>query len=84
MNLGVIRKRRGLSLRKLAERSGVHYVSLAKIEAGKLDPRLSTLRKLAQALGVTLSELAGELTIIHPSTKGGKYGTDKAKGRLVR
>jgi len=71
-------------LRKLGELSGVHYVTLAKIEASQLDPRLSTLRRIAEALGVTLSELAGELTIIHPSTKGGKDGTDKTKGRLVR
>lgn len=30
---------------------------LQKIERGALDPRLSTLRKLAEAYGVTLSSL---------------------------
>jgi len=64
MQLRALRTRRGLSLRKLGELSGVHYVSIVRIEAGTLDPRLSTLRRLAEALNVTLSELAGE----QPST----------------
>lgn len=54
------RERRGLSLRKLGELSGVHYVSLVKLEAGRLDPRLSTVLKLCQALRVSLSQLVGE------------------------
>lgn len=53
------RERRGLSLRKLGELSGVHFVSLAKLEAGQLDPQLSTLLKLCKALGVTLNQLVG-------------------------
>jgi transcriptional regulator with XRE-family HTH domain len=54
------RERRGLSQRKLGELSGVHYVSIVKIEAGRLDPRLSTVLKLCQALRVSLSQLVGE------------------------
>jgi len=54
------RERRGFSLRKLGESSGVHYVSLVKLEAGRLDPQLSTLLKLCQALQVSLSQLVGE------------------------
>jgi transcriptional regulator with XRE-family HTH domain len=53
------REKRGLSLRKLGELSGVHYVSLAKLEAGALDPQLSTLLKICKALGITLNQLIG-------------------------
>ncbi len=53
------RERRGLSLRKLATLAGVHYVSLVRIEAGRLDPRLSTLLKLCKALRITLNQLVG-------------------------
>jgi transcriptional regulator with XRE-family HTH domain len=61
------RETRGLSLRKLGGLSGVHYVSLVKLEAGRLDPQLSTLLKLCQALRVSLSQLVGERI-----NKGGK------------
>ena len=54
-----LREARGLSLRKLAVKADVHYVSIARLEAGLLDPRLSTLLKLCKVLGVTLTELVG-------------------------
>ena len=76
-----LREARGLSLRKLATMADVHYVSLARLEAGLLDPRLSTLLKLCRVLGVTLTELVGK----GPFHKGGKSnGTHKAKGQLLR
>ena len=53
------RERRGLSLRKLGELSGVHFVSLAKLEAGQLDPQLSTLLKLCKSLRLTPNQLVG-------------------------
>ena len=61
------REKRGFSLRKLGELSGVHYVSLVKMEAGRLDPQLSTLLKLCRSLGITLNQLVGE-----PRGKGGR------------
>jgi transcriptional regulator with XRE-family HTH domain len=64
------REQRGLTVRGLAAISGVHYVSLVRIEMGRLDPRLSTLQKLCAALGVSLSELVGD----QPLTKGGRHG----------
>jgi transcriptional regulator with XRE-family HTH domain len=51
------RDKRGLSVRRLAERSGVHYVSIVRMENGKLDPQLSTALKLSAALGISLSQL---------------------------
>jgi transcriptional regulator with XRE-family HTH domain len=51
------RELRGLSQRGLAERSGVGYVNIARLELCQTDPRLSTLRKLAGALKVTVGEL---------------------------
>jgi transcriptional regulator with XRE-family HTH domain len=48
---------RGLSQRALAERAGVGYVIIARLELGQTDPRLSTLRRLAEALNVTVGEL---------------------------
>ncbi len=55
-----IREARGLSLRALAEKAGLTYVALLRMELGQTDPRLGTLRKLAKALGVTVADLIGE------------------------
>ncbi len=54
------RLERGLTLRALGVQSGIHAVSLVRLEAGKFDPRLSTLRKLAQALEVSVCDLIDE------------------------
>ena len=51
------RAARGLSQVALAERAAVGAVAVARLELGQTDPRLTTLRKLAAALGVTVGEL---------------------------
>ena len=66
-NLRSYRKKLGFSVRGLAVEAGIHYVSLVRLENGKFDPRLSTLRKLAKALGVTVCDL-----IDKPLNKGRK------------
>jgi predicted transcriptional regulator len=53
------REKRGLTVRKLGELSGVHYVSIVKMEGGKLDPQLSTVLKLCGALDISLTQLVG-------------------------
>ncbi len=60
LRLRAIRKQRGLSLRALKKASRVAVSALAKFEAGVGDPRLSTLRKVAKALGVSVAVLIGE------------------------
>jgi integrase/DNA-binding XRE family transcriptional regulator len=51
------RERRGWSLRALGKRSGVHYVTLARIERGTLSPTVTTLEKVARALGIAMRDL---------------------------
>jgi len=52
-----IRKKKKLSQRGLAELSGINHITIARIETGVFDPRLSTLRALAKALKVKISDL---------------------------
>jgi XRE family transcriptional regulator, regulator of sulfur utilization len=47
-----LRVQRALSLRALAERSGVAFDTINKLELGHRPARLVTIRKLADALGV--------------------------------
>ncbi|MEO7860427.1 MAG: helix-turn-helix transcriptional regulator [Nitrospirales bacterium] len=58
--LRAIREGKEVTLRALKKTSGVAVATLARIEAGGYDPRLSTLRRLAKALRVTVAELIGE------------------------
>ncbi|MFA4889169.1 MAG: helix-turn-helix transcriptional regulator [Candidatus Omnitrophota bacterium] len=58
--LKMIRKKKGLTQQKLAERTGLAFNTITKIEQGIGDsPTLKTLLKLADALGVGLDELVG-------------------------
>ncbi len=56
-NLRAARKRLGLTQEQVAERSGVHATEVSRIEAGKRDPQVSTLRKLAEAVESSPGEL---------------------------
>jgi transcriptional regulator with XRE-family HTH domain len=50
------REQRGLSVRGLAEQAGVNYVTVVRIEGGRLSPTVAMLAKLAGALGITLRD----------------------------
>jgi len=52
-----VRKKKGLSQMDIVRDAEFTLSHLQKIERGALDPRYSTLKKLAEALGVTMSEL---------------------------
>ncbi|HVO53114.1 MAG TPA: helix-turn-helix transcriptional regulator [Solirubrobacterales bacterium] len=56
-NLRDARLRLGLTQEQVAERSGVHATEVSRIEAGKRDPQVSTLRRLAAALKVSPGSL---------------------------
>ena len=64
------RERRGWSLRDLGKRSGVSYVTVQRIEAGKMSPTLDTLEKLATALGITVRDLIPPMP--RPTRKGAR------------
>ena len=57
----IIRRRQelGISQRTLAERCGIPQSSVARIETLKTTPKLDTLIKLMQALGLRLQVAAG-------------------------
>ena len=51
------RDKRGLTQHELARKAGLSRGYLARLEIGRQDPTLSTLEKLARALGVKISRL---------------------------
>lgn len=56
------RKVRGITQETLAEATGLNVRTIQRIESGEVDPRLYTLRSIADALEVNLEELLPEPT----------------------
>jgi transcriptional regulator with XRE-family HTH domain len=54
-----LRRERGLTLDLLAERSGVSRAMISKLERGEKNPTLVVAAKVAEGLGVSLSQLVG-------------------------
>jgi transcriptional regulator with XRE-family HTH domain len=65
-----LREERNLTQAELATRAGLHVSMVFQMEQGRrADPRLSTLKGLAQGLGMALGELA-EALAQEAATKG--------------
>ena len=57
-NIRKYRKKLGISQDILSKRANLAFHTIAKIEAGSTpDPRIETVKKIANALGVTLDDL---------------------------
>lgn len=55
-----LRKKAGWSQQKLAEKAGLSYNAVTKIEQGAAkQPTIQTIIKIADAFGVSLDELVG-------------------------
>lgn len=79
--LATWRKSQGLSQEGLARRAGLATVTIAKLEEGwNRDPRVSTLLRLAEALGCSLDALLQPegLRLVAESTT--RYGQEHAAG----
>lgn len=75
--LKVVRERRALTQQQLAERAGINRVTIARLEGGHDQPFPTTVRKLADALGVEPAEL-----MVLPHGRDGEQ-PPAATGRLA-
>ena len=50
------RQRRGYSVRELAKRAGVGFMTISRIENGHMSPTVAMLEKLARALDITVRD----------------------------
>lgn len=85
-NLKRLRKAQGHSLERLAELSGVSRAMLGQIETGKSVPTVSLLWKVADALGVPVTDLiatpGGSATVVLP--RAGAAVLTTSNGRFAR
>jgi transcriptional regulator with XRE-family HTH domain len=51
------RREAGLTQEAVSDASGIHVTEVSRIERGLRDPRVSTMLRLADALGVNASDL---------------------------
>jgi DNA-binding XRE family transcriptional regulator len=51
------RKERRLTQEELAEKVGLHYTTISRIETGHSNPPVQTINKIAKALKVPMSEI---------------------------
>ncbi len=57
-NLAKIRKQKGLTQEALAQKAGISFHTLVKIESGRItNPRIETVMKLAKVLEVKVDDL---------------------------
>ena len=57
--LRTLRQRHGLSQEQLAHKAQIPVNQVGRIERGEINPTVSTLYVLAQALGVEVKEMLG-------------------------
>lgn len=60
LNIRLLRERKGLSQVQLAKMVNIDNSTICKIEKGETESSIPTLRKIAVALGVTLTDLLKE------------------------
>jgi transcriptional regulator with XRE-family HTH domain len=56
----LLRRRKGWNQREMAARAGVTQATIVRLERGAVDANISTIRKVAEALGVSPGELLDE------------------------
>lgn len=60
MRVRELRKRRGLSLREMARKAGMAVANASNLEAGKHEPKLGTLDRIAAVLGVMIVDIVSD------------------------
>lgn len=72
-NLARYREASGLTQEELAVRASIHRTQVGLLEAGKRQPRIDTLAKLAGALGVDANSLLAGIVWVPPVTGTGHF-----------
>jgi transcriptional regulator with XRE-family HTH domain len=72
IHLRHFREAKGLSLRVLADKAGVDWSAIHRIEQGKAGPRIGTLEKLAEALEIEVVDLLTGPKAKRPTKRAGK------------
>ncbi len=78
-----LRARAGLTQAELAERAGLAFETISRVESGREPPSLRTAMSLADALGTTLDEVVGRANEFPPEVARRGGGDSAEIKRLV-
>jgi transcriptional regulator with XRE-family HTH domain len=73
-----------LSQAELARRSGVHALTITRLESGRTAPSTRTVRALAQALGIAPADLAMPEEVAEADHRSGRRSTRQIAERRAR
>ena len=59
-----LRKNAGLTQEQLAQKIGVKKQNISRYESGRVEPNIRTAKKLADALGVSLEDMAQGISLL--------------------
>lgn len=65
-----LRGLKGWSIRTLAKRAGISFVSISRYENGTVTPNDTSISKLANALKISLEELTSGSNLINSNSQG--------------
>lgn len=66
--ISAVRKLAGMTQKELGERAGIDPSTIRKYESGRLNPKFETVKKIADALEISLAELYTEEYFLAPPT----------------
>ncbi len=78
-----IRKRKGLTLQDLSDKSGMSATAISAIERNVSSPTVNTLASIGKALGESLSSLLGETEIAYVVTRAGERERPATQARGI-
>lgn len=67
------REEKGWTMNKLARESGLSCTAISEIESGEKNPKVNSLEKIADALGITLVEMLSGQRQLGPKTSTEAY-----------
>ena len=65
-NIRHLRKKEGMTQERLAEKAGIDQKQMSMIESGRVQAKLSTYLRVANALGVSIDHFLADALLIEP------------------
>lgn len=83
-NIKKIRKEKALTQKALGELCGINEANIRKYESGRANPKIETIRKFANALGVSMSDLIDDWSQFSPEELQNDWNISEANSKTSK